>query len=216
MVRAMSAFLEFCYLIRRNTINEDTLIAIDAALARYHTERKIFEEVGVRDDNFSLPRQHSMVHYRALIQEFGAPNGLCSSITESKHIKAVKEPWRRSNRYNALGQMLVTNQRMDNIAASRVDFTDRGMLDAPVEVGLPEVPRHRIPDLDEDDDDDGGAIDVQKSRGGVRRAKRRGENMISCLSRIANSLHLNDHQYPLTPRILVHFRSSSTSLSFRP
>ena len=69
-----------------------------------------------------------MVHYSRLIRMFGAPNGLCSSITESKHIKAVKEPWRRSNRYNALGQMLLTNQRLDKLAAARVDFTSRGML----------------------------------------------------------------------------------------
>ncbi len=45
---------------------------------------------------------------------------------ESKHIKAVK---RRSNRYKALGQMLLTNQRLDKLAAAHVDFTDRGMLD---------------------------------------------------------------------------------------
>ncbi|KAG1755316.1 hypothetical protein EDD22DRAFT_751299, partial [Suillus occidentalis] len=59
---------------------------------------------------------------------FGAPNGLCSSITESKHIKAVKEPWRWSNKHNALGQMLLTNQRLDKLAASRLDFAARGML----------------------------------------------------------------------------------------
>ncbi|KAJ7913803.1 hypothetical protein B0H13DRAFT_2004115 [Mycena leptocephala] len=50
-------------------------------------------ESGVCPDGFCLPRQHSLTHYRYLSQEFGAPNGLCSSITESKHIKAVKEPW---------------------------------------------------------------------------------------------------------------------------
>lgn len=27
-----------------------------------------------------------------MIQAFGAPNGLCSSITELKHIKVVKKP----------------------------------------------------------------------------------------------------------------------------
>ncbi|KAH7909624.1 hypothetical protein BJ138DRAFT_1197066, partial [Hygrophoropsis aurantiaca] len=47
---------------------------------------------------------------------------------ESKHIKAVKEPWRRSSRYEALSQMLRTNQRLDKLAASRVDFQSRGML----------------------------------------------------------------------------------------
>jgi hypothetical protein len=63
-----------------------------------------------------------------LIRAFGAPNGLCSSITESKHIKAVKEPWRRSNRFEALPQILLTNQRLDKLAAARVDFAERGML----------------------------------------------------------------------------------------
>jgi hypothetical protein len=44
------------------------------------------------------------------------------------HIRAVKEPWRHSNRNNALGQMLVTNQRLNQLAAARTDFEGRGML----------------------------------------------------------------------------------------
>ena len=131
MVRALSAFLDFCYLVRRPTIDNEMLDAIDDALARFHENRVIFEECGVRTAGFSLPRQHSLVHYRRLIQAFRAPNGLCSSITESKHIKAVKEPWRRSSRFEALGQMLVANQRLDKLVACRVDFGARHMLDGP-------------------------------------------------------------------------------------
>jgi hypothetical protein len=131
MVRCLAAFLEFCYLVRRDSITETTLGAIKTALARFHAERVIFLDTGVRID-FNLPRQHSLEHYRRNIQLFGAPNGLCSSITESKHIKAVKEPWRRSSHFRALGQMLVTNQRIDKLSASRVDFISRGLLsDAP-------------------------------------------------------------------------------------
>lgn len=70
-----------------------------------------------------------MVHYFSMIRLFGAPNGLCSSITESKHIKAVKEPWRRSNHFEAIMQMMVTNQRLDKLSAMRVDFVKRGMLE---------------------------------------------------------------------------------------
>lgn len=73
-----------------------------------------------------------MMHYRHLSQEFGTPNGLCSSITESKHIKAVKKPWQCSNHFEALGQMLVTNQRLDKLAAAQVDFESRRMLDGSV------------------------------------------------------------------------------------
>ncbi|KAI9067436.1 hypothetical protein FKP32DRAFT_1672995 [Trametes sanguinea] len=130
MIQALSAFLEFCYLVRRNVITTQTLLQIEDALARFHRDRIIFEEAGVRLDGISLPRQHSLIHYPRLIQQFGAPNGLCSSITESKHIKAVKEPYRRSNRYEALGQMLLTNQRLDKLSAARVDFEARGMLTA--------------------------------------------------------------------------------------
>ena len=53
------------------------------------------------------------------------------SIMESKHIRAVKEPWRWSNRNQPLGQMLVTNQRLGQLAAAQADFMARGMLDEP-------------------------------------------------------------------------------------
>ncbi|THH14772.1 hypothetical protein EW146_g5607 [Bondarzewia mesenterica] len=159
MVRAMSAFMEFCYLVRHAVINEATLDAIDDMLARFHASRVIFQQTGVRLNGFSLPRQHSLSHYRGLIEDFGAPNGLCSSITESKHIKAIKEPWCRSSHFNALGQMLVTNQRLDKLAACRGDFDVRGMLNSPclpsdiqtyeIPVPIPPPP-HYLADADQD------------------------------------------------------------------
>ena len=33
------------------------------------------------DHGYSLPRQHSLVHYTFMIHEFGEPSGLISSIT---------------------------------------------------------------------------------------------------------------------------------------
>ena len=156
MVRAISSFMEFCYLVRRSVLDDKDLEAIDAAVAEFHQERVAFNVI--RPDGYSLPRQHSIVHYRYLIQEFGAPNGLCSSITESKHIKAVKEPWRRSSRFEALGQMLVTNQRLDKLAAVRVNFQARGMLISSIFDRTDPQPLPVIQPTD-DEDDDGGAID---------------------------------------------------------
>ena len=120
MVRALSSFMEFCYLVRHSVINKDDLIAIDDALANFHRDHVIFDKV--HPDGYSLPCQHSLVHYSDLICEFGAPNGLCSSIMELKHIKAVKEPWHHSSRFEALEQMLLINQQLDKLAATRVDF----------------------------------------------------------------------------------------------
>ncbi|KIK13848.1 hypothetical protein PISMIDRAFT_118080, partial [Pisolithus microcarpus 441] len=46
--------------------------------------------------------QHAMRHYH-LIHQFGAPDRLCSSITELKHIKAVTHPYQCTNCFQALG-----------------------------------------------------------------------------------------------------------------
>ena len=127
VIVAFRTFLDFCYLVRRSTFTDDTLCEVEKALGQFYEARQIFQELGVRED-FSVPRLHAMLHYKKLIRLFGAPNGLCSSITESKHIDAVKKPWRRSNRYNALGQMLKTISRLDKLRASRISFESRGML----------------------------------------------------------------------------------------
>jgi hypothetical protein len=86
-----------------------------------------------------------------MIQQFGAPNGLCSSITELKHIKAVKEPWHHSSRNEPLGQMLLTNQRLDKLAAARVDFASHRMLDGSLMAA--NVPAPPLNDEDNDMED---------------------------------------------------------------
>jgi hypothetical protein len=136
MVRTLRALLEFIYFARRNVQDTRTLELMEDALTRFHQYRSIFVTTGVRRKNSTPPRQHALVHYVKSIHAFGSPNGLCSSITESKHIHAVKKPWRRSNHYEALGQMLLINQRLDKLAALRADFTKRGMLNGPLLTGV--------------------------------------------------------------------------------
>ncbi|KIO02518.1 hypothetical protein M404DRAFT_27764 [Pisolithus tinctorius Marx 270] len=128
IVRTFRALLEFTYLVRRNVLTEETLVAVQDTIDRFHKYREIFHQSGTIQ-TFSLPRQHAMKHYPDLIRLFGVPNGLCTSITESKHIDAVKDPYRRTNRNKPLGQMLIINQRLDKLAASRRDFNERGMLE---------------------------------------------------------------------------------------
>ncbi|KAH9943733.1 hypothetical protein B0H21DRAFT_779671 [Amylocystis lapponica] len=128
MVRCFAAYLDFCYLARRSSHDTQTLTAMQEALDRFHQFQVIFEQEGICADGFSLPRQHTLEHYIENIRLFGSPNGICSSITESKHIRAVKEPWRCSSKNNPLLQILRTNQRLDKLAAARSNFSSRGML----------------------------------------------------------------------------------------
>lgn len=127
MVRAVRDLNEFSYLVRRDVHDNDSLRAVEAALKSFHINREIFRSSGVVD-HFNYPRQHSLKHYFAMIRAYGSPNGLCSSITENKHIKAVKKPWRRSSRWKAIRQMLLTNQRLDKLSSSRVHFKSNHML----------------------------------------------------------------------------------------
>lgn len=128
MVQCIAALLDFAYIARRPTHDADSLTSLGEALERFHDLRTVFQEVGVRLNNFSLPRQHALIHYTRGIKLFGSPNGLCSSITESKHIDAVKRTWRASSRNNPLQQMLLMNDRALKISSARSDFGHRGML----------------------------------------------------------------------------------------
>ncbi|KAI0808970.1 hypothetical protein BC629DRAFT_1480632 [Irpex lacteus] len=158
MVSAIRAFLDFCYLARQPFHTRKVLNDMNNALAEFRTLRTIFQEVGVRPDGFALPRQHSLVHYVRSIELFGSPNGLCSSITESRHITAVKRPWRRSNRHNPLLQMLRTNSRLSKLAAARIEFGRRGMLhgDVLTAAKVNAVDDANLEDGPIDEDDAGG------------------------------------------------------------
>lgn len=127
MVQCLAAFMELCYIFRRNVITSTALSAAQVLLDEFHTLRQIFIEEGIRE-SISLPRQHALPHYITSIPLFGSPNGLCSSITESKHIKAVKEPWRRSSRFRALPQMLRTIVRLEKLSSLRRRFLREQLL----------------------------------------------------------------------------------------
>ena len=155
MVQCLLAFIDACYIARRNVITASALERFQQCIARFHKLRQIFINTGVRT-NISLPRQHALFHYYRLIQLFGSPNGLCSSITESKHIKAVKEPWRRSSRFKALAQMLQSIIRMKKMAALHRRFAQEGLLrvslTAHIKVIRQQTQKRKDGDCDHDDE----------------------------------------------------------------
>jgi hypothetical protein len=127
MVHCIANFMDACYIARRNAITSPSLEHFRHCVDTFQELRNIFIATDVRT-TISLPRQHALDHFYYAMQFFGSPNGLCSSITESKHIKAVKEPWRRSSRFKALIQMLRIIVRMDKMAALYQLFSKQGMM----------------------------------------------------------------------------------------
>jgi hypothetical protein len=127
IVKCLATFMDLCYIFRRNAITSTALKNAEALLDQFHELRGFFVDAGVCT-SFKLPRQHALLHYLTSIPLFGSPNGLCSSIMESKHIKAVKEPWRRSSRFRALPQMLRIIVRLEKLTALRRRFLHKSML----------------------------------------------------------------------------------------
>ncbi|KAJ6494335.1 hypothetical protein C8R45DRAFT_1135098 [Mycena sanguinolenta] len=207
MIKCLAAFVDFCYLVRRNAITADDLPKIQDALDRFHRYRAIFVECGVRVD-ISLPRQHALVHYIPGIRLFGSPNGLCSSITESKHIKAVKEPWRRSSRYKALAQMLVTLSRLDKLAALRCLLKARGMLVGTVSSYTAAVLAGAQPQVEaaapveDDENNDDGTVHGPKSLSDIELAPTTQRGYPRSLDQLA--AHIHQPQFPTVFRRFLH------------
>ncbi|KAF9489985.1 hypothetical protein BDN71DRAFT_1484635 [Pleurotus eryngii] len=103
IITAIHSFTEFCYLVWCSTVSATTLSSIQIALDDCYQVHDMFKTLGIQED-FSLPRQHSIFHYPHLIQEFCAPKGI------------------------SLCQILITNQRLDKLVAARIYFETHGML----------------------------------------------------------------------------------------
>ena len=127
IIKCLRMFLEACYITRRQDIDINALDHLDDVLEQFKELWEVFRVPNVREKGFALPRMQSMFHYCRQIEDFGAPGGLCLSITESRHITAVNKPYHRLNMYEALGQMLITNQWLNKLAAMCSDFSARGM-----------------------------------------------------------------------------------------
>ena len=178
MVKCLAALLDFCYIVRCNAITADDLADLQKILDRFHKHREVFVgTAGVTGERISLPRQHSLMHYSRGVILFGSPNGLCSSITESKHIKAVKEPWRRSSRFKALKQMLRTISRIDKLSAVFQIHTASARMNGSTSSYTAMIQRGEQPQPpevavnNEEDDDDNGPAPGPKSLSSIELAR---------------------------------------------
>jgi hypothetical protein len=95
---------------------------MESLLKEFYEARKFFVENDVMS-KVAAPRQHALSHYIQGIRLYGALNGLCSSITESKHIESVKKPWRASSRNAPIGEMMLRISRLEKLAGLKAYLT---------------------------------------------------------------------------------------------
>jgi len=63
IIMCIVAFLDICYIARRQDIYQPALDALQTASEKFRELREVFWSTGMRPKGFMLPRQHTLFHY---------------------------------------------------------------------------------------------------------------------------------------------------------
>ncbi|KAJ7846002.1 hypothetical protein B0H13DRAFT_2238970 [Mycena leptocephala] len=111
LVAAVRGLLDFVYIAQYPMHNAETLTHLENALQRFHDNKSIFVDLGVRED-FNLPKLHSCRHYIMYIKLFGTTD---TEYTERLHIDLAKEAYRSTNFKDEFPQMTLWLERKEKI-----------------------------------------------------------------------------------------------------
>ena len=114
LVRAVRAILDFLYLAQYPAHTSDTLILLQNALRRFHANKAVFVDLGIRE-HFHLPKLHSLDHYLHSIQLFGTTDNYDTQYTERLHIDFTKDAYRATNRKDEFPQMTIWLERREKM-----------------------------------------------------------------------------------------------------
>ncbi|KAJ7061787.1 hypothetical protein C8F01DRAFT_1013173 [Mycena amicta] len=116
LVRAVRAILDFVYLAQYPLHSDETLVHMENARQRFHDNKEIFVELGIRPDGFNLPKLHSWKHYEFAIRWLGTTDNCNTEYTERLHIDLAKEAFRSTNFKDEFPQMVLWLERREKMA----------------------------------------------------------------------------------------------------
>ncbi|CDO78049.1 hypothetical protein BN946_scf184749.g2 [Trametes cinnabarina] len=114
LLRATRGLLDFLFLAQYSSHTDDSLDALDAALAAFHRDRDIFIELGARTA-FNIPKLHFLLHYSRCIKLFGTTNNYNTEATERLHIDLAKDAYRATNHKDEYPQMTKWLERREKM-----------------------------------------------------------------------------------------------------
>ncbi|KAI9436290.1 hypothetical protein H4582DRAFT_2112156 [Lactarius indigo] len=92
----------------------DTLLHLEQSLSRFHDNKEVFVDLGVRK-HFHIPKFHSMMHYKSSITLFGTTDNYNTEQTEQLHIDFTKDAYRATNHKDEYPQMTAWLERREKI-----------------------------------------------------------------------------------------------------
>jgi hypothetical protein len=140
LIRAVRAILDFLYLAQYPCHTDQTLNLLDDALTRFHNNKGIFVDLGIRA-NFNLPKLHFFHHYVHMIKLYGTTDNYNTEYTERLHIDLAKDAYRATNHKDEYPQMTLWLERREKMLWHDKFVQWRLAGDPPVQDRLP-------PDMD--------------------------------------------------------------------
>jgi hypothetical protein len=114
LVSAVRALLDFLYLAQYPIHTDETLELLEDALSRFHENKEIFVDLGIRD-GFNLPKLHFASHYVRLIKLYGTTDNCNTEYTERLHIDLAKDAYHATNCKDEFTQMTIWLERKEKI-----------------------------------------------------------------------------------------------------
>ncbi|KAJ7078689.1 hypothetical protein B0H15DRAFT_924756 [Mycena belliarum] len=114
LLAAVRGVLDFLHLAQYPMHTSETLSHQANALRRFHDNKSIFVDLGVRD-NFNLPKLHNCAHYNMYIKLFGTTDNYNTEYTERLHIDLAKDAYRSTNFKDEFPQMTLWLERKEKI-----------------------------------------------------------------------------------------------------
>jgi hypothetical protein len=108
------AILDFVHLAQYPLHSGETIAQMEEARQRFHDDKQIFVDLGVRDD-FNLPKLHSWRHYAFAIEWLGTTDNYNTEYTERLHIDLAKEAFRSTNFKDEFPQMMRWLERKEKV-----------------------------------------------------------------------------------------------------
>jgi hypothetical protein len=130
--------LDFLYLAQLPAHTSETLCHLKTALGRFHQNKSIFIDLGVRT-NFNLPKLHSLQHYASCIESFGTTDNYNTENTERWHIDFAKDAYHATNHKDEYSQMTLWLQWKEKVLIhqSHIDHWLNMWLNMPLTITPP-------------------------------------------------------------------------------
>lgn len=114
LIRAVRTLLDFLYLAQYPVHTDATLELLEDALQRFHNNKDIFIDLGLRD-SFNLPKLHFAQHYIDYIKLYGTLDNFNTEYTERLHIDLAKDAYAATNHKDEFMQMTIWLERKEKI-----------------------------------------------------------------------------------------------------